>query len=610
MKMLVILQGLIHKLETGWGARFVRYSLLLLAVALVMGVYDLRCYRNMSAPEAMDAAQLARNISRGRGYTTECIRPLSVFLVERNSRDPAGKDPALLNVGHPDLANAPVYPTVLAGLMKVVPFRYDVDLKHSFWSVPDSGGRRGWRYQPDFVIAVFNQILFLAVITLAFFWAKLLFDTAVAWTSTFMLLGAELLWRFTVSGLSTMLLMLIFMGLLWCLTLCEREGREPKLGPRWPLILSIAAGLFAGAGGLTRYSFLWIIVPVVLFLAFFGGQRRVLLCIAAFVAFTVVMSPWIARNYAVSGTPFGTASYSVAESLYGPEFRLQRSLQPDIASFRFVVYWWKLATNLLPILQSDLFEMAGGWLSAFFLVGLMVGFRNLAIRRLRYFIVTSIVALAVAQALGRTQLSEETPKVNSENLLVLLAPMVLIYAVGFFYVLLDNIKLPFRQMRFVVIGLFALVLWVPMVFAVLTSNKSPVAYPPYRPDVIQSTSHLMQDPELIMSDMPWAVAWYGDRQSIWLTLNATVVDPADRRQWQESFFAVNDALKPVHALYLTPRSLDARFQSDWVRANEMSWGKFIMLALVKGDLPPKFPLHEIPPGYMPEQLLLLDWARW
>ena len=43
----------------------------------------------------------------------------------------------------------------------------------------------------------------------------------------------------------------------------------------------------------------------------------------------------------------------------------------------------------------------------------------MAISRLRYFLLISMAVLIAVQALGKTQLSEETPEINSENLLVL-----------------------------------------------------------------------------------------------------------------------------------------------------------------------------------------------
>lgn len=206
MQVLNLLQTTIHKLETGLGVRFVRNFLIALLVVMVWGVYDWRCFQNMSAPEAMDAAQLGRNIARGQGFTTEFVRPFSIYLVTQKGTDSSDKDPARLKAGHPDIANAPVYPIVLAGLMKVLPFKYDANLKGILWSVPDassSGGRIGTRYEPDFLIALFNQVLFMIIIVVVYFWARWLFDGWVAWTSVILLVGAEMLWRFSTSGLST-----------------------------------------------------------------------------------------------------------------------------------------------------------------------------------------------------------------------------------------------------------------------------------------------------------------------------------------------------------------------------------------------------------------------
>src|SRR5437879_3251415 len=118
------LQEWIHKFEVGEGTRTVRLVLAILALLTLTAVYDWREYRNFSATEAMDAAQLARNMAEGKGYTTEFIRPLSIHLVEERQMKlhQRTNDFALLRSGHPDLASPPVYPVILAGLMKVLPF--------------------------------------------------------------------------------------------------------------------------------------------------------------------------------------------------------------------------------------------------------------------------------------------------------------------------------------------------------------------------------------------------------------------------------------------------------------------------------------------------------
>ncbi|MGD0746154.1 MAG: hypothetical protein ABSA45_13455, partial [Verrucomicrobiota bacterium] len=224
-------QNLIHKLEVGAGRRVLRSAVLTLVVVGLVFLYDLRAYRNFSAPEAMDAAQLARNIADGKGYTTLFIRPLSLYLVQKNNEArragapvSAGADFAQIQALHPDLANPPVYPMVLAGLMKVLPFHFDVEMKKPFWS-EDS---RFARYQPDFLIAAFNEILLLVVMAQTFFLARRLFDPAAAWLSALLVLGCALLWRFSVSGLSTMLLLVIFLGLAWCVLEIQETIRQEE----------------------------------------------------------------------------------------------------------------------------------------------------------------------------------------------------------------------------------------------------------------------------------------------------------------------------------------------------------------------------------------------
>ena len=194
----------------------------------------------------------------------------------------------------------------------------------------------------------------------------------MAWLSAGLLLGTELLWRFSVSGLSTMLLMVIFLGLVWCVVLLEQEARAAKWGPYGILVLAGLAGAMVGLGGLTRYAFGWLIIPVLVFLILFSGRQRVVLALIALAAFAAVMAPWVARNYSVSGKPFGTATYAVVETtmLY-PENRLQRSLEPDFSRLYLMAFWLKLNTNLRQIVTGELPKLGGSWITAFFLVGLL-----------------------------------------------------------------------------------------------------------------------------------------------------------------------------------------------------------------------------------------------
>jgi len=174
-------QELIARLETTGFARRLRLLIVIVAGLLVFVAYNLRAYHNLNTLEAMDTAQVARNVSEGKGFSTKFVRPLSIYLVKKHNRSTQG-DPAQLKTNHPDLANPPVYPLVLAGLMKVLPFRYPVDMTHAFWSItaPKAPtGRVAYRYEPDFLIALFNEVLLVGLVVSVFFLAKKLFDAGV-----------------------------------------------------------------------------------------------------------------------------------------------------------------------------------------------------------------------------------------------------------------------------------------------------------------------------------------------------------------------------------------------------------------------------------------------
>jgi hypothetical protein len=287
---------------------------------------------------------------------------------------------------------------------------------------------------------------------------------------------------------------------------------------------------------------------------------------------------------------------------------LQRSLQPAMPPYAVNAYFRKLLDNSSTILRGDILNNAGGWISGFFLVGLLVGLRNPALRRMRYFAVACLGFLLVTQALGMTKLSEESPEINSENLLVLVSPLVAIYGVGLFYSLLEGIQFPFVLLRYAAVIVFVILIQMPIWFSLLLPGKGPIVYPPYWPDKIQESAHHLEKNELMMTDIPWAVAWYGDRNAVWLTLNATA-NHDDPTAWQESFFAINDQLRPVHALCLTRRSMDVRIQSEWYSAAPQSWQRFIVETLARKQVPASFPLTITPPGYFPEMLVLYDVAR-
>ena len=96
-----------------------------------------------------------------------------------------------------------------------------------------------------------------------------------------------------------------------------------------------------------------------------------------------------------------------------------------------------------------------------------------------------------------------------------------------------------------------------------------------------------------MSDIPWAVAWYGDRDCVWLTRNV-----------QPDFYALNAQFRHVSAMYITEATTDRQYAASVLNANELNWERFMLAMQIEGDLPDGFPLEAVLSDFSPGQWLL------
>jgi len=271
-------------------------------------------------------------------------------------------------------------------------------------------------------------------------------------------------------------------------------------------------------------------------------------------------------------------------------------------------YRWKIliavtqkwVTNMRDVVTAETPRMGGNWLWAFFLAGLFVRFRDEALSRFRWFVVYGVLVFIPVQAIVRTYLSTESPDVNSENVLVLLSPLVLIFGVGLFFAFFDSLELPTLRVRYFTLGAFVFIMASPLALALLPPHPNPLVTPVYYPPRIQQIGSWLRRDEMMMSDIPWAVAWYGRRQCVWLTVNS-------RKDFEE----VTDQQKPVKGLYITARTTDSPFFSAWVSGDNQGWQSFLLEALIKREVPRGFPLRKAPEGMFNEgQVLLMDYERW
>jgi hypothetical protein len=94
-----------------------------------------------------------------------------------------------------------------------------------------------------------------------------------------------------------------------------------------------------------------------------------------------------------------------------------------------------------------------------------------------------------------------------------------------------------------------------------------IEWPPYTPPYIALMGKWFGPEEIIASDMPWAVAWYADRRSLWLPYK------------QEDLIDLSDYQKlggPVGGLYFTPISGTKNLLGDLVTGEYRNWTGYIV----------------------------------
>jgi hypothetical protein len=126
-------------------------------------------------------------------------------------------------------------------------------------------------------------------------------------------------------------------------------------------------------------------------------------------------------------------------------------------------------------------------------------------------------------------------------------------------------------------ALIYIVSGLPLFNTLFGKTEGRVLWPPYVPPFIAILGEWVERPdEIICSDMPWAVAWYADRKSLWLPMTV------------REFITLNDE-NTLHArlvgLYLTPVSGNREFIADVVKGEYKDWYPWIIRNVQVRDFP-------------------------
>ena len=614
-------------------------------VAVFLWGYAATQFNGLRHAEAMDQAQVARNLARGKGFTTQFIRPLSLWwLVERSASRNAMLD------GHPDLLNPPAYPALLVALFYVVE-KGDMksgDAAEASKEKPAAGGtsQMGRRilflFRWPIVWAALSVVWFLFVAQQAWFyrvpaaafpwhtagilgclamcalsWApatsfkvgsdigftvfgpddclvygvglplallngwlvyligRRLFDRRAGTVAALLFIVSETTCQFAISGLSTMLGM-AWIGSATLALAVVAEWREANRRPLAAVALALAAAALIAGAFLTKYGAGWLLLPAcILCWCWWGWWRGALVAVGMALVFLTVTGPWLVRNYVVSHSVLGLAQYSIIERTPAmPGDKLQRMLESNTMHVTARAVLEKTAANAYAWWTDSPWIGGAALVVAAFVAVIFYRFRRPEANQLKWFAAGGALLLFLAMCVVGVEPRPDKSLAQAGNLTALALPWMAVFSAAMICVWLDALRSGGIFQRHAAIALIAVAAVFPTTLR-MASSVSRLPYPPYHPPLLAQIAGGLEPTELMVSDQPWAVAWYGDRRCVWLPYSI------------EQFYKVNDMGKHVAALLLTPVTLNSRLLTEVLTNEWRPWSPVLGFL----EFPKNFPLQ-------------------
>ena len=232
-----------------------------------------------------------------------------------------------------------------------------------------------------------------------------------------------------------------------------------------------------------------------------------------------------------------------------------------------------------------------------FFLSLLHTFRRPEVGVLRWAVLLMWLFAVLGMAfLGST---DKTSAISADQLHVLFLPMMISYGLAFILVLFARLEVASQGVaRVGIFSLLVLLCGLPMIFRLLPGPRPPHQYPPYLEPVIALLNGWTTEKEVIGSDMPWAVAWYADRKSLWM--------PTHYRD----LMGLSDNGKlsgPVAGLFISPLSRSLPYNEEIYKGTMQEYAPLIF----GSTNVPLFPFHEVaaPMGDL-SYIFYSDTRRW
>ena len=529
-------------------------------------------YRGLDQPEAMDQAQIARNVAQGRGFTSQFLRPIDVVTADKRHGRKAD-----FNLGAmTDSNNAPLNVYALATALKMTGYDRFEEVRMQEDGSPIYGADR--------VVSAVSTVFFILSLVLAYILTRRLFDDVVACTTVVLMGLSERLLAYAVSGLPQPLMMCCFLGAMLCLhSAIVAEGER-----RTRAVLLYAAGAFVCMSllCLAGWMGLWTAFGLLVFCGLYFRPFGRMAIFGAVVLAAVLYLPL--TNLTASA---GGITQKFFTSLYGcfgqqDAADIMRTTDLGNTPFNNAVFFLRLLGYSFVGLDSLYASLGSIFVTPFFFLALFNRYRSKSTQGIKWATFAAWLTSCVGMALFGTAAS-----VGAAQLMVLFTPLFTAFGLALMFNFLARLDLgeSYRMIRGLAIFFVVLISSGMYLFKLPNNlhranmNGAPM-YPPYYPPALNlSLEKITYTNRAILTDQPWAVAWYANRPAVWL--------PKLMREWKDD---LEPALKrgglETQGVLITPTSHS--MLPGGLRGISSQYGDFMPLA-AEGKLLQYAPNHNL-----------------
>ncbi|MFH1038423.1 MAG: hypothetical protein V1789_07135 [PVC group bacterium] len=463
---------------------------------LCWGIYYSRHYEGILTIDAMNQAQVARHLFRGEGLTTSFLKPVSILLGN-------------YSVPTPDCYISPLPVLILSRFLKVIGLNDFAVLGYSVF----------WAFFAGILLLLLSRMLFHHLIIALLVFLNYMFNIGVLESS--------------FSGLSMTVISCILLIVIWLYYVRNRSSVV------WTMIFGILAGILY----LSEFDFLFLAVPLGVLTVIDSKGNRWPHALVFLFAFVLVALPWMIRNAVVTGNPFFSLRWLdfKAFSLPFPGNKITRDFAvSSFASTLPMTILWNKFLMFNRLMYSLWLSLSLSLLLPLFLAGGLLRFQDARWGR----------AMRLAIILFFSQLALIAAGNGDFARLLSFMPLIVVGGMAGFIQLLADLKLKTEKRYWLMIsilccvnffpGLISLVYGLPeqrYISAAFSKDEAALLKEAGTMDKIR---RMMKDDEVVVSDIPWAVAWYAGRKAVWIP-------------WEiEQMKAIKQEVKNLRFLHLSP----------------------------------------------------------